>query len=322
MIKYVVMLCFGAVVMMAADEAVTGTLDYKDGNRVTGKLVAPGVFMSDRFGQVLFDAEKVEFVPAETGVSAVEESKVRAAAAQVAVASPKPASGRWLEPWKFSLAGFVDRRHEGASRESTYDFSFKAERPRLDGNRVLTNFSYQYVDKADRIDKRRATLKGEWDRDLSSRWLFLYRPEFEYDGQNLNADESAAVGRSRLNYGLMQQQAGFGYRVLDTARYKTNVSVNWVYLYLHVFHYGDLEFNAPVLLVENELQLPWKLSLKQSAKAYFFEGTLGTSFSNEMELKKTITDLFYLALRHEYRIDFVQAANELDRVRFFFGLDF
>lgn len=318
------LLALTTATLAAAARADVGVLDFHDGNKVTGTLVSPGVFRSDRFGVIGFSPEQATFVPTQSTVTSVAEPQPPVSVAEGAspAVERKRPKGRLLENWKFSIAGFWDERSEGEIRESTYDLLFRFERPKLKADRISGTLTYNYVDKQGIIDRRRATAKGEWDHDLSARWVLLYRPEAEYDGRNLEPDIAAQLGRSRINYGLLQNQIGVGYRLIDKPTYKTTVSANWAFLNLRLFHYATLNFDVPVVSVENDFTFPWKLSLKHNARAYYLISDDQLSMTSELELKKQLTDFFYLTLRHEYRVDFISEANELNRLRLLFGIDF
>jgi len=316
------------VMVCTAGRAETGVLVFADGNRVTGRLEAPGRFASDRFGVVTFNANEAVFEAIVVEAPAAPEgsgaSRERAEQHQAGATAPAaaPARSRW-HPWVVSLSGFAERTFEDDVRRLEYFAGLKVERPWQEGRSFVWDTRYEYVNKSDRIDKRRATTYADWRRDLSPRWFTTVRPSLEYDGRNLTAEQAEFLGRPRLNYLLQQHQAGVGYRLLNTATLKTAVTANAAYFHLRLFDFVTLDAKGAVLSLENQLKLPWGLEFKQTGRLLYLDVADDVRWENEAELTKHITTDLHLTLRHHYRQEYsVFDTNPIDKLRLLIGVKF
>ncbi|HRE80411.1 MAG TPA: DUF481 domain-containing protein [Opitutaceae bacterium] len=304
---------------------VKGVLIFSDGNRVTGHLTESGVFESDRFGVIPYSDREAHFEP-ERSVPAGDTPTVLkervAAESKVLSDLPLPGKRRWLDPWRINLAGFFDKTLEDGVRRHEYNASLRIERPHDGKDQWQSEAHYEFVRKDGKIDKRRATLQGDWRHDLSARWFTLYRPYGEYDGSNLNHELAAVFGRSRLNYLLTQQQAGVGIRLINRAGFKSMVAANWSWFYVRIFHLGDGDIDAPSVMIENEVTLPFGFEFKQTGQVYYNRDTDAPGWENRMDLTKRFGEYLHLTLRHEYRRDYPAVnSNPIDRIRLLFGVN-
>jgi hypothetical protein len=312
-----------------------GLLVYPDGNRLTGRLVAEGVFASDRFGEIRFSAKDAQFeadhaMPGDDtsgGLKERVEAEVEAAAQPAPANVPaavKPDLPRW-HPWKFSISGFADSTTDDGRRRREYYGGLRIERP-SESDPLVFDSRFEYRRTGDRFDKRRATGTIDWRHKFTdSRWFTLYRPYFEYDGRTLSADDAATFGRARLDYFFTQQQAGVGYNLLSTPKLKSNVILNWNHFHVWVFHVGNLGRGVPSLQFENTLPLGHGLELKQSGQLYWLyeSNTEKLLWENHLDLTQRFGPHLFFTLRHEYRKDHpLRDATPLDRLRLLFGVNF
>jgi hypothetical protein len=307
-----------------------GVLAYPDGNRLTGRLVADGIFSSDRFGEVRFTPKDARFEPDKSmpGDDTPGGLKERVEAEVKALPTPPDAveTGQppW-HPWKFALSGFADSTTDDGRRRHEYYGGLHIERPSA-SDPLLFDARYEYRNTGDRFDKRRATGTVDWRHKFAgSRWFTLYRPYFEYDGRTLSAEDAAIFGRARLDYFFTQQQAGIGYSLLSTPKLKSNAILNWNHFHVWVFHAGNLGRGVPSLQLENTLPLGRGLELKQTGQVYWlYEATSDQwLWENHLDLTQRLGAHLFLTLRHEYRKDHpLRDATPLDRLRLLFGVNF
>lgn len=326
-IRWLILGLLGGVALASDLPAPRGTLVFADGNRITGRWVSDGVFMSDRFGVVRFEPAEARFEPASGapyhdslgGLRERVEAEVQAGTSAPAKPVPPP----W-HPWKFSVSGFADSTLEGGERRREYYGGIRVDRPLTRQDQVSLDLRYEYRRKGDRLDRRRGTATGEWRHSFGdSRWFSLFRPKGEYDGRNLDAEQQQAFGRTRLDYLFTHQQGGIGYRLLDSKQLKSNVVAGWNWFYIHVYHLGSLDADAPSVSLEHDLRLPWGLEIKQVGQAYLVPSSGDLAWENTVDFTKHLTSHVYVTLRHEHRKDYVlRNANPLDRLRLLFGLKF
>lgn len=164
----------------------------------------------------------------------------------------------------------------------------------------------------------------EWRHDLGRSDFFTFvRPYAEYDGVNLSAAETAQFGRSRLNYFFALQQGGLGYRLHDSPGFTSSLVGSWNWFYVDLFDVLHGHTDAPSLLLENDLQLPWRLEFKQRAEMFYLRASGKIGWENRFDLTRRLTPRLFITLRHEYRRDYpVVSANRIDRLRLLFGADF
>lgn len=313
-----------------------GILVYADGNRLTGRLVADGVFASDRFGEVRFAPKDARFeadhsMPGDDNSGSLKErveAEVETGAGRPAApsgpAAVKPDLPPW-HPWKFALSGFADVTTDDGKRRREYYGGLRIERP-SESDSVIFDARYEYRRTGDRFDRRRATGTFDWRHRFSDpRWFTLYRPYFEYDGRTLSADDAATFGRDRLNYFFTQQQAGLGYAWLSTPKFKSNAILNWNHFHVWVFDVGNLGRGVPSLQLENTLPLGRGLELKQRGQIYWLyeSNTEEWLWENYLDLTQRFGAHLFLTLRHEYRKDHpLRDATPLERFRLLFGVNF
>lgn len=323
-----ILLALPTLVIAGQPSRSRGTLAYQDGNRITGMLVADGEFESDRFGRIRFVPSEATFTPeiAHPGEAVATAGQTPAPESPQALEASRNA-GHGREPpakgndWKYSLGGFIDRTIEDQVSKREYYVSAELSNSPSAINRYDAHLTYSYISKGAKLDKRRATATGKWEHDVSRRWFTLYRPYGEYDGVNLNAENIAALGRTRVNYLLTQQQAGLGLKLVDTKTFRSSVVMSWSYFYLKVLHFGYGDANAPALRFENTATLPWGLELKQEGQIYYGGTNDELGWENQMDLTKRFNDKVYLTLRHEYRKDYpLLNVNAIDRIRLILGL--
>ena len=306
-------LAFAAARLAAGTAELRGLLIYPDGNRITGTLCPDGTFRSDRFGRVTFQPPEATFV-ADAGSAPTPPTPT-----PVPVVTTVPAAP--VEGWKYHLNGFVDRTKEsGTNRNETF-LEFRTEGLVTASDHVWLEGRYEYKGLPEKIDKRRARLRGDWEHDLGPHLYTLYDPDFEYDGRNLTPP---VEGISRLNYLLVQQQTGLGYRTTTRFGLTTRVAATWNAFYLDIFHYVTLHSDAPSLLMDCRWLLPQGFEVADRGDFYYAYRSGGSSgVENEFSLTKHFTPTFHITLRNEYRQNYPATGTNPDRrTRLLFGLDF
>jgi len=328
------LLWFIAVAGFAAETLpVRGRLIYSDGNQITGQLVTDGVFASDRFGEVRFLSGEARFeastenVPTARAPAAASPAETGLAVTQPPGGAEKsaiPAGKTSPRAWKFKLSGFLDRTFEDGDHKREYFLSLRADRPKQGADEFATHADYEYTRKRGRLDKRKATGFLEWRHDLGTSDYFTYARSYgEYDGTNLSTTEAALYGRSRVNYYFVEQQVGLGYRLIASPRFSSSLVGAWNWFYVEVFDLVKGSNDAPSILLENDLQLPWRLEFKQRAEMFYLKTNDRIGWENRFDLTRRLTSRLSITLRHEYRRDYpVVSANRIDRLRLLFGADF
>jgi hypothetical protein len=319
-----------AVSAAAATPLGRGLLVYPDGNRLTGRLLADGVFASDLFGEVRFDSKAVRFEPRlevpdrDTPGELRERVDAEVKAGTPATPAAKPVSSG-AKPWKFSISGFADATTDDGNRRREYYGALRIERPSQTDPLILEG-RYEYRRVGSRLDRRRATGSLDWRHPFpESRWFTLYRPYFEYDGRSLSPADAATLGRTRIDYIFTQQQAGVGYNILAGPKVKSNAIVNWNHFHVWVFHLANLGRGVPSLQLENTFPLTRSLELKQTGQIYWLYEAASDQWlwENYLDLTQHFGSHFFLTLRHEYRKDHpLRDATPLDRLRLLFGVNF
>ncbi|MBK8858237.1 MAG: DUF481 domain-containing protein [Opitutaceae bacterium] len=310
-----------------------GRLIYSDGNQITGQLIADGVFASDRFGEVRFQSNEARF---EADAEYVQTARVPSAASpaetELAASQPPPDAGNPAphtgksspRGWKFKLSGFLDRTFEDGDHKREYFVSLNADRPKQGADEFSARADYEYTRKHGRLDKRKATAAVEWRHDLGRSDFFTFvRPYAEYDGVNLSAAEALLFGRTRLNYFFALQQVGLGYRLYDSPGFTSSLVGSWNWFFVDLFDVLHGHTDAPSLLLENDLQLPWRFEFKQRAEMFHLRASGTIGWENRFDLTRRLTPHLFITLRHEYRRDYpVVSANRIDRLRLLFGAEF
>ncbi len=315
-----------------------GVLIFSDGNRLTGVLQQErgqaGRFVSDRFGDIAFSADEARFEPervddatvafrGKTSANPVAPAPARAPApaaplilAAGAKPPPKPSPApSALHPWKFKLNGFLDRTDDNGIHRSEYVTGLRIDRNTTSNQFFLDN-RYEYAERNEILDRRRATSRGDWRHVLSPRWFTLYTPYLEYDGKTV------ATGRN--DYLLNQQQGGIGYRLLTGPDYTSRVAATWSFFDLTNYDLGtESSFSAPSLILENNLRLPWAFELRQKGQVYYLAAEQTFGWDNEADLIKRLNKTLSLTLRHQYRRDYpALGLNPINRLRLLFGVEF
>lgn len=327
-----------------------GTLVYADGDRVTGRLVAEGVFQSKRFGEIRFVRTEARFEAIDRTLADDTPGGLRARveedlsgrprdASPLAQAVPPPVSEPtptddtsrgvkstrpWWHPWKITISGYLDRTREDGVPRHEFFTGLRIQHPRTDGLLLSADARYEFVRKNKRIDKRRATFRGDIRKDLGGRWFALYFPFAEYDGRNLAVPVN---GRSRVNYLMSQHQAGIGYHLLDKPKLRSQIAATWSYFHLKEFHGTTSDADAPALYIENELYLPFGFEVKQTGHVYYIgdrrDLDLELGWENQVDFTKRLGAHVFVTLRHEYRKDYpVPRTNAIQRARLLLGVNF
>lgn len=310
-----------------------GLLLFKDGNRATGRLLGPGVFASDRFGEIRFTDTEARFEPASppTLLDAPPEfvrARIEANAPPAASApAAPPAEGDtgsgppWWHPWTVSFSGFVERAVDGDNNTRDYYANLRLDRPRVGRHQVMVEARYELEEEQGRLDERKATLEADWRRDLAPRWFTLYRPDLEYNGIQLDPAAAAILGEARADYLLGLHHLGLGHRLVDRPALRSNFAAGWAYLHLTPFGYDGDDAHGPALLFENEFKLSRGLEFSQLARAYHPTLDDFWYWENEFALTKRFTEHFFLTLRHEYRTRYAPLdIKRLDKLRLLFGV--
>lgn len=286
---------FGALLgfLLTAALADGDVLVFRDGDRVQGRLVRQEagmiVFQSHRFGEihVAFAEATVE---ADAPPLAAEASPKPDTAAAIPVAAPE-------RTWHGRLAVDLQWVSDDKDKRDT-SLLARTERKWTDDEvRLEVHYDVKRADGKSTEDFIRAT--AYWRHDLPHRYFVLYTPVVEWDRAFTGLAPFAPVAK----YLLTQQQAGFGYSLLDDDPFilRVGVAENWLGLWL--YEPADVDVHAwfESAFVEAEFQLPWSVQLREFGQLYAYRGDAGLGWDNTIEFSKKLTDALSLSLRHEYR---------------------
>lgn len=117
----------GVIAFAAEAPLRRGILVYPDGNRITGRLAAEGVFASDRFGELRFAPADAKFEPAldmpsddtPGGLKERVEAEIKTATKTVPPSTASESATKpnlpWWHPWKLSISGYADSTTDDGS---------------------------------------------------------------------------------------------------------------------------------------------------------------------------------------------------------------
>jgi len=311
-------------------------LVYKDGDRVSGRLVAEQdgvlVFKSDRFGELRVPASQAVVIKAETSPPAAPPP------AAAAPAKPKAAEraeeervSRWewfspavltaklrdtFGPWNGRLALSTEVVSDATDR-STFSVEAHLKRKwKVDEVQVGGRFDYSETNDVATTDMIKAD--ALWRHDFSKKGFFQYRPTLEWNRANYR---SGVPG----DYVLLQQEIGAGLSVLTTPsrKLRLGLSENLFALWNTSPPASNDWRTSESVFLEAELKLPWRMTLTDRTVYYYSLSTQNAGWENRIELNKKFTETLSTAIRHEIREGSPEGTTQdYTRLKLLFGLDF
>ncbi|MET0348660.1 MAG: DUF481 domain-containing protein [Rhizobacter sp.] len=260
-----------------------GWLRYTDGNAVSGELVEPGRFRSDRFGEL-------RFLPADARFEADATPPVVALA-------PSPAAPTtvtsFLAPtlWSVRLSGYWEEDDGSTTSDAAVDFeaTWRRSAGELD---LAVNTDFKVVDGD--VDNNEQAARGRWFHDLSPSWFAVGLAKARRS--RMTIDPMPAVDTL-----LLQGSLGLGARREWSLRSRSRVALGHDWITVDFLKY-DLRFrtHATSFFLENNLQLSPRIRFNNTFYGYLWEdGSWGTD--SDAEALYAINETLSVGLRHEYR---------------------
>lgn len=280
-----------------------GTLEYGDGNRVTGELVESTakhwVFQADRFGELKVPRGEATFLAdtADAGAQlALPQQVTPVTRTQTQPDADKSADSThpWWRPHSMrgNLYGVLSEDDGNSKREGGLEF--RSVWAPLGHDELRWEARWIDKKKNGEQDDLRTTLDTYWRIDLDNHW-------FAYLGNRMEWDEFDILNIDR-RYFLGRDQGGLGYAVVNSDTLQSRVAMTWNYFRFESDAIG-LRFSTdtPSLMIENELLLPWGIKLHQIGQVYYWQGEDEFGVDNEIEITKALGKHWHIGTRHEWR---------------------
>lgn len=272
---------------------VRGWLQYGDGNRLSGVLVARtaggGVVRTDRFGEISFQDADARFEP-----------EPPAPPATAADTPPAPDTGSGWRPatWSVGVSGYWQQKAASTTSnvEVDGDATWRAPRDEL---RLALSADYKVVDNS--VDNNEQSGSLRWLHELRGPWLSLSSLRLERSTATLDPLPT-------FDYLLAQATLGLGWRQRWSDDSHTLVALSTEQIGLRLLRLNShLSTRAISLLIENKLRLSGKVRLENSLLLYRWRaGDSGVDSSTE--LSYDLTESLRVGLRHEARRNAVDLA--------------
>lgn len=277
-----------AACLTAAAQAQTppvrGWLQFSDGNRLSGLLVARtpggGVVRTDRFGDVSFQDADARFEP----------EAVAAAPTPVATpAAPDTGSGWRPATWSIGVSGYWQQKADSTTSnlELDGDATWRAPRDEL---RLTLSADYKVVDNSVDNNEQSGSLRRL--HELHGPWLSLASLRLERSTATLDPLPA-------FDYLLVQATLGLGWRQRWSDESHTLIALSTEQIGLRLLRRdGHLSTHATSLLIENKLRLSAKVRLENSLVLYRWRAG-DSGIDSSTELSYDLTDSLRVGLRHE-----------------------
>lgn len=272
---------------------VRGWLQYGDGNRLSGVLVARtpggGVVRTDRFGEVSFQDADARFEP---------EAPTPPATAADTPAAPDTGSGWRPATWSVGVSGYWQQKAGSTTSnvELDGDATWRAPRDEL---RLALSADYKVVDNS--VDNNEQSGSLRWLHELHGPWLSLSSLRLERSTATLDPLPS-------FDYLLAQATLGLGWRQRWSDESHSLVALSTEQIGLRLLRLDrHLSTHALSLLIENRLRLSAKVRLENSLVLYRWR-TGNSGIDSSTELSYDLSDSLRVGLRHEARRNAVDLA--------------
>ena len=313
------------------------TLVFKsNGDRLAGTYVSTEngqiVFNTERFGimrvgqtDAVVEVDKPAVVAAQP---AVAESKVTegAAAFQSSMASssadaaqlamtPHAESAPKVNPWHVRLAFSTELTHDTADR-TEWIFELRLER-KWAKDELRIEPRYEFRSENDNTTADLFKVHGYYRHDIGRWWFLQYLPYYElnrqYTYQNLP-----------LDYQYLRNEFGGGVRVVDQPGKILRVGVAKSFYNIHLIKYDqDVALDGESVFVEAELDLPWRVSIRDRGQFLWYSDGDDQGAANEVEVTKHLTDFWWIGIRHEFRMNAPELqGDDMSKLKLFLGVDF
>lgn len=312
------------------------TLVFKNnGDRLAGTYVSTEngqiVFNTERFGIMrIAQAEAlVELESTAAGVSkpAISEpqagdaamqpamASASAEAAQLAMSAPKAAAIPKADPWHVRLAFSTELTHDTADR-TEWIFELRLER-KWAKDELRIEPRYEFRSENDNATADLFKVHGYYRHDIGRWWFLQYLPYYElnrqYTYQNLP-----------LDYQYLRNEFGGGVRVVDQPGKILRVGAAKSFYNIHLIKYDqDIALNGESVFVEAELDLPWRVSIRDRGQFLWYSDGDDQGAANELEVTKHLTDVWWIGIRHEFRMNAPELqGDDMTKLKLFLGVDF
>jgi len=279
--------CLLALATALASPAVAqtrGWLRYSDGNAVSGELVEPGLFRSDRFGEVRFLPAEARFEP-----FALPPPADYAPPLPLAAAGP---SSSWAPTlWSVRLSGYWEEDDGSTTSDAAIDFEaiWRRSAGELD---LAVNTDFKVVDGD--VDNNEQAARGRWFHDLSPTWFAVGLAKARRSHMTIEPMPT-------VDTLLLQGSLGLGARKDWSLRSRSRVALGHDWITVDFLKY-DLRFrtHATSFFLENKLRLSPRIRFNNTLYGYLWQdGSWGTD--SDAEALYAINETLSVGLRHEYR---------------------
>lgn len=286
---------------LTAPAAERGWLHYADGNVLSGSLLQaaqpggpPGLFQSDRFGELRFAAGDANFRPAAAADPTVASSP--AANAVAAPAAPNPSQrivgGRGWRPTTWSIAVAADWKRDAEATEVDFNTELSAHwlRPRDD---LTATLRADYKVREGSVDNNEQVGRLRWFHTLHAPWLSFAQLYAERHTLSL-------AGIDKVDYLLLQGTLGAGFRQDWSADGFSRFVLAYNRFEIDLLDYGiRVQGDAMSLLTDHTVRLSERVSLTNTTVVYLWDDD-DPGIEAETELNYALTAQLSLGLMHRY----------------------
>lgn len=335
---------FGALALALSTVRADSLLFKANNDRLKGRLLAEEgdvlVFDTERFGVMRVPRAEVtltrEDVAAAVDGAPVPETSAptvvtaegpshppadhaamadpSADAAQLVMASQhEPTAKR--SPWRMHVAFSLELIHD-ASDKAEWIFELRAER-KWARDELRFEPRYEYKSDNDRTTSDLLKLKTYYRHDFGRWWFAQYLPYYELNRQ-------FSVQGVPLDYQYVRNEFGGGIRVIDRPGSILRIGVAESFYNIYLLDYPiDISLRSESVFMEAELDLPWRVSLRNRGQVLWYSDGGGQGIGNELEVTKHLNDFWWIGVRHEYRVNAPELqGDDLSKLRVFLGVDF
>jgi hypothetical protein len=302
-----------------------------NGDRLNGTLVAEQgdvlVFETERFGVLRVAREEVTLERAEretvrqvvsvnpptpSGRAVIADGS--ADAVQLAMVSASPPASK-ATPWHMHVAFSAELIRDTADK-SEWIFEFRAEK-KWERDELRFEPRYEYKSENDRTTSDLLKLKTYYRHDIGRWWFVQYLPYYELNRQ-------FTFQGVPLDYQYLRNELGGGIRVIDRPGSILRVGVSESFYNIDFLDYpAHRSLRGESVFVEAELELPWRVSIRDRGQVLWYSDGAGRGIGNELEITKHLSDVWWIGIRHEYRVNAPELqGGDLSKLKVFLGVDF
>jgi len=237
-----------------------------------------------------------------------------AEAAQLALASAKRDEAKKAR-WRMHVAFSTELIHDNANK-AEWIFELRAER-KWEKDELRFEPRYEYKAENDRTTSDLLKLKTYYRHDIGRWWFVQYLPYYELNRQ-------FTYQGLPLDYQYFRNEFGAGVRVIDRAGSILRVGVAKSFYDIELLEYdAQISLHGKSVFIEAELDLPWRVSIRDRGQVLWYSDGLGQGMGNELEITKHLNDVWWIGVRHEYRLNAPELqGDDLSKLKVFLGVDF